>query len=89
MTEMTGHPVQRDGLEITEVEDGVVVFDPASRKVHHLNVTALAVFELCTGEIDAASIASIIGRGFGLTSPPIDAVGEALTTLADQGLITT
>ncbi len=43
-------PTQAPNLEINEVADGLVVFDPIAQQVHYLNSTASVVFELCDGE---------------------------------------
>ena len=57
---MSDKPRQADGLDITEVDDGLVVFEPTNRRVHHLNVTATLVFELCTGENDLDEIVNVM-----------------------------
>jgi len=59
----TPQPVE--GLEITEVEGGLVVYDPDRDRVHYLNATASAVFMLCDGEIPRDRIAETTARLFG------------------------
>ena len=68
---MSDTPRQSDSLDITEVEDGLVIFEPTSRRVHHLNVTATLVFELCTGDNSVDQIADIVRTAFGV--PDTDA----------------
>jgi hypothetical protein len=40
---------QSSDLEVHRVEDGCVVFIPATDQVHFLNDTAMFVFDLCDG----------------------------------------
>jgi len=81
------HPRQAPDLDVTETEDGLVVFVPSTRGVHHLNVTATLVFELCTGEHDEEAIAAIVQRAFHLDEVPLDDVRSALTSLRSGGVV--
>ena len=47
-------------LDVHEVEDGLVIYDLRSERVHYLNETASFVFVLCTGKHDAARIAELM-----------------------------
>lgn len=51
------NPAKVPGMEVNDVADGLVVFDPDEKQVHYLNNTASIVFELCDGKADAAEIA--------------------------------
>lgn len=84
---MTLHLTQLSGLDITEVEDGLVVFVPTTRRVHHLNVTATLVFELCTGDNDEAAITEFVRAAFGLDEPPTDEVAALLASFAAELLV--
>ena len=79
--------VQAPGLDITEVDDGLVVFEPNSRRVHHLNVTATLVFELCTGENDRNAIVQLVQTAFGLAEPPDDEIDALLASLTAESLV--
>jgi len=79
--------VHAPGLDITEVDDGLVVFEPVSRRVHHLNVTATLVFELCTGTNDAAAIAHVVQAAFGLPEVPSAEVDAVLASLQAESLL--
>jgi len=79
--------VQASGLDITEVEDGLVVFEPTSRRVHHLNVTATLVFELCTGSNDQATIVQLVQTAFGLAEPPVAEVDTLLASFVAELLV--
>lgn len=75
------------GLDRNEIEDGYFVSDVARGKVHFLNPTAAAVFELCDGAHDADAIASALATAFGLTAPPTSDVETCLASLRAEGLI--
>lgn len=79
--------MQATGLDITEVDDGLVVFEPTTRRVHHLNVTATLVFELCTGENDEESIVRVVQAAFGLPEPPASEVDGLLASLRAESLV--
>jgi hypothetical protein len=85
--DLSERPVQTPGLDVTEVEDGLVVYDPMIRRVHHLNVTAVLVFELSNGENTVADIVAITQRLFGLAEPPTDDVRAALDQLVTERLV--
>ena len=79
--EPSARPIHADGLEITEVADGLVIYKREPEKVHYLNRTASLVFELCTGEHSLAQIAGLLGDAFGLAEPPVEEVQECLEQL--------
>lgn len=79
--------MQATGLDITEVDDGLVVFEPTSRRVHHLNVTATLVFELCTGENDEEAIVKVVQAAFGLPDPPTSEVDGLLASFRAESLV--
>ncbi len=81
------YPIRTDPLEINEADDGLVVFDPASETVHHLNPSAALIFDLCDGTRDLPAITSILAEAFGLDSPPADAAEHGLAELAERKLI--
>ena len=85
MSENTPEPVA--DLDVNEVEDGLVIFDPATERVHYLNGTAALVFTLCTGEHDAAAIAELVRRIFQLAEAPASEVDACLEQLRGEGLI--
>jgi coenzyme PQQ synthesis protein D (PqqD) len=85
LSETTPEPAA--DLDINEVDDGLVIFDPATERVHYLNGTAALVFTLCTGEHDAEAIADLVRRIFGLTDPPGPEVDGCLSQLRREGLI--
>jgi PqqD family protein of HPr-rel-A system len=75
------------GLELNELDDGLIVFSQQTDTVHHLNHTAAVVLELCDGSRTVDEIAAVLAEAFGLPEPPRQQAGECLRSLADQGLI--
>lgn len=84
---MATNPTQAEGLDITETEDGLVVFQPVTRRVHHLNVTAALVFELCTGDNSEEQIVALLQQAFSLDAAPADEVATVISSLRVEQLI--
>jgi hypothetical protein len=83
---MHDRPKKSDDLEVDEVEDGFVVYQPDRERVHYLNPTANLILELCDGTLTAAQIAELIAQTFDLAVPPSQEVDEALAKLEAEGL---
>ena len=83
----TDRPISLDELEVSEVKDGLIVFDAVSDRVHYLNATAAIVFALCDGEHDARAMAEVVAAAFKLDHSPFVEVQSCLRTFADQGLL--
>jgi hypothetical protein len=79
--------LRRDDLEVHSVEDGLVVYDPRSDRVHYLNHTAGIVLEMCDGKTTPARIAELIGEAYELSEPPRKEVGECVVQLIEEGLV--
>lgn len=84
---MSANPTPTAGLDITEVEDGLVVFVPSTRMVHHLDVNATLIFLSCNGEHDESSIAELVRTAFGLPAAPLDEVRSTLELFRSAGII--
>lgn len=74
-------PAPNDNLEVTEVEDGLVIYHPDPERVHVLNQTAAFIFEFCTGDRTIEDIAEEMRVAFGLADTPQDAVMECVIEL--------
>ena len=74
-------------LDVHEVEDGFVIYDLSSERVHYLNETASFVFALCNGKNDVARITELVQGAWGLAESPTAQVGECLEQLRGEGLI--
>jgi Coenzyme PQQ synthesis protein D (PqqD) len=78
-------PVEQ--LDVHEVEDGMVVYDLRSERVHYLNQTASVVFALCTGTHEVSRIVELVRDAWSLEEPPQEEVLTCLAQLRDEGLI--
>jgi hypothetical protein len=76
-----------EGLDLNELDDGMVIFCESTDTVHHLNHTAAVVLQLCDGTRDAEAIAAFVSAAFGLADPPLEETVDCLKTLARQGLV--
>jgi hypothetical protein len=74
-------------LDVHEVDDGLIIYDLTSERVHYLNGTAALVFTLCTGAHDENAIAELVRRIFQLAEPPSADVAACLQQLRGEGLI--
>jgi len=79
-------PERIEGLEITSVDDGCLIYQPEKNRVHYLNHTAVLILELCTGQYSPAEIAAMVQRTYALPDMPTREVHEILTRLHDEGL---
>ncbi len=74
-------------LEITETEEGVVVYQPSRGRVHALNASAAVILELCDGTRNAVSVAVEIAELFGLAELPVALTEECIDGMARDGLV--
>ena len=89
MSELLFKPNRVDGLEAHEVDDGLVVYQAATDRVHYLNPVASVVYELCTGDHTEAEIVEIVGAAWGLADAPTTEVRLALEQLQAEGMLRT
>ena len=80
-------PRAADGLDVTEAEDGLVVYVEETETVHHLNKTAAVIFGLCDGTLDGQAIADELGTLFSLETTPLTETLDCLAELERNGLI--
>jgi hypothetical protein len=80
-------PEPAEGLDIHEVADGLVVYDPAADRVHYLNPTASIVLSLCDGTHDEAQLAHLVAAAFQLEDPPVDDVRTCVAQLRAEGVL--
>jgi hypothetical protein len=81
------NPKMAADLEINEVADGYIVYQPDRDRVHYLNQTAALVLELCNGRNAEADLPELLRMAWDLSAPPIEEVAECLETLRKEGLI--
>lgn len=88
--EVPEFPRSRDDVVFRELADDWVVFDPETRRLHVLNLTAALVWTHCTGEHGVEEIVRGVRDAFDEPPPPErvrEDVGEALRTFARAGLL--
>ena len=83
----TDQPTVIDGLDVNEVKDGLIVYDPKRDRVHYLNGSAGVVFTLCDGAHSGTQIAEVVSVAFELDALPLTDVDRCLTTFANEGLL--
>lgn len=80
-------PRQAAGLEIYEAPDSLIVRQRARGRVHHLNESAAAIFDLCTGERTVAEIVACIEEVIGASAVRTTEIERCLPHLCDEGLL--
>jgi hypothetical protein len=74
-------------IEIREVSDGFVAYDPARDRLHYLNPTATMLLESCDGNIPARELPELLAAAFRLDAPPVAEVESCLAKLLEEGLL--
>jgi coenzyme PQQ synthesis protein D (PqqD) len=85
---MQNHPKRVEGLDISPVDDGFVIYEEEKERVHYLNYTAKIVLLLCNGANSATDIAGLLKEHFQLHEPPLSDVESILESFLEEGLIT-
>lgn len=80
-------PRRADALEVREVPDGFVVYDPARDRLHFLNGTAAFVLESCDGATPVKALPALVAAAFRLDADPVDEVGACVQRLLTEGLL--
>jgi glycosyltransferase involved in cell wall biosynthesis len=76
------------GLDVNEVDDGLVIYDGERDRVHYLNPTAGVVFALCDGTVGEHELGAHARRALGADEPTDADVAECLASLRREGLVT-
>ena len=85
MSEQRPTPV--DGLDIHEVEDGLVVYHADTDRVHYLNPTAAVVLTLTDGQRTVDDLAELVRAAWELDAAPLDDVRACVAQLRDEGVL--
>jgi hypothetical protein len=80
-------PRRADGLELNDVTDGFLVYQPARDRVHYLNPTAAILLQICDGSLRAAELPPFLATAFDLAAPPQAEVAACLIKLLAEGLL--
>ena len=78
---------QVDGLDVNEVQDGYVVYQPEQDRVHYLNTTAAVIFEYCDGLQTAEDIVRQVAVAFDVPEARRDEIRFCLENLVKEGLV--
>jgi Coenzyme PQQ synthesis protein D (PqqD) len=89
MTEITDDMVfvPAQGLEVSEVPDGRVIYQPAREKVHYMNPTAVVVFEFCDMKRPVGEIVAFLKMAYQLPNLPAAEVRECIASLLKEDLL--
>jgi len=81
-------PKVREDLDIVELDEELVLYDPARDEVHYLNATAALVFRLCDGSATVKEIATDIAGAIRVSEKRIERqVRTLLKELREVGLL--
>lgn len=81
-------PRRAPDLEIRDVPEGFVVYDPARDRLHFLNGSATFVLECCDGTTRVDELPELLAAGFRLDVDPVAEVDSCLARLLEEGLVT-
>jgi Coenzyme PQQ synthesis protein D (PqqD) len=81
-------PTIAEGLDVNETDDGLIIYQESTDRVHHLNPTAAVVFELCDGTRSAQDIARLVAETFALAHSPQAETKACIEDLTREHLIT-
>ncbi len=81
------HPEVADGLDVHEVDDGLVVYDLATDRVHYLNPTASVLLAFCDGTRTEADLATVVQDAWSLDAPPQEDVRACVVQLRNEGVL--
>jgi len=76
-----------EGIQVNEVTDGYVVYDPGRERVNYLNHTAVVLLELCTGEVKAADLPALLQAAYDLPEAPVAELAACLEQLFQEDLV--
>ena len=79
--------VRAQGLDIHEVPDGYIIYQPDRDRVHYLNKTAAIILEFCDGALPADEIVARVAQVYDLDASAHDEIRAGLTSLKNEGLV--
>lgn len=74
-------------IEIREVSEGFVAYDPARDRLHFLNLTATMLLETCDGKVPARDLPELLAAAYQLETAPVREVEDCLNRLLEEGLL--
>lgn len=80
-------PKQIDGLDLTPVDDGFIIYQKEFDRVHYLNHTAALVIMLCDGATSVEEMIGLVQQHFEMDEAPEREVRDILVQFLDEGLV--
>ncbi len=80
-------PEPAPGIDVHEVEDGFVIYDGETDRVHYLNPTASVVFSFCDGAHTEAELAELVRAAWSLDDAPTADVRACIEQLRGEGVL--
>jgi hypothetical protein len=81
------HYRQVQGLEVHEADDGLIIFNAGTDRVHHLNQTAGVLFELCLQAQTLAGLLESMQQLYELEQMPLDEIRQTVSKLVAEGVL--
>ena len=75
-------------LDVSDVPDGLVVYDPGSDRVHYLDPVTTVVFELCRTGCPRNELAARVQQIWELDHTPTAEVDECVEQCLREGILT-
>jgi hypothetical protein len=82
-SDATARPRVRDDVVFRELDAEWVVFDPVTRRLHALNVTAALVWEHCGGDLTVSEIVEAVRSAFA-DAPGAEAVRDHVEAVLER-----
>ena len=79
--------IRSPGLVSQELEDGLIIFEPNTDQVHHLNHTMAILYDLCDGSKSTSELARSVSDMFSLSEVPVEEVTASLDELVELGVL--
>ncbi len=78
---------QVEGLDVHEADDGLILFNPETDCVHHLNSSAGVLFVLCDQPRSRESLINSFNALYGLDNSSDDSIQTTLDQLTQQRVL--
>jgi hypothetical protein len=80
-------PLKKSDIRVTQLERGVVLYNPRTEEAHLLNPAALLVWECCNGEYTVDRISHLLRSVYRLEEDVSAEVHYVLKKFTDNGLL--
>jgi len=81
------HYRQVAGLEVHEADDGLIIFNASTDRVHHLNQTAGVLFELCLQARTQTALVESVQSLYQLEKVPLEELQQIVNKLLIEGVL--